>query len=189
MRGRCLCVDVALPRDWKLAIGESVSVDGICSTIVAMNSRLFSVEYMPETLKKTTAAAFASKRVVNLERSLKWNERVHGHVVAGHVDAKGRVVSFDNVGRSKRLVVRVPLGLSRFIAARGSIAINGVSLTIVAAQKGRVEVALIPHTLAATNLANLKRGDEVNVECDLLARYALNARVKPHAAKRVRTQR
>lgn len=188
-RGTCRCVSICTPARWKPTIGESLSVDGICSTVVARGPNYFDVEYMPETLSKTTAGMFLPKRVVNLERSLKWNDRVHGHFVAGHIDARGKVIAIGKDGRSRIITISIPPELGKFIAPRGSIAVNGVSLTIARASRRRIEVALIPYTLRMTNLGVLKKGDEVNIECDLLARYVLGrggGRVKRYAKRGVR---
>jgi len=188
-RGACRRVSIRTPARWELAVGESISVDGICSTVIARSSRSFEVEYMPATLSKTTAGAFRPRRAVNLERSLRWSGRVHGHFVAGHVDARGKIVLVNRHGRARSVAIAVPRALARLARPRGSIAVNGVSLTIVRAARGRIEVALIPHTLRATNLGALRQGDRVNIECDMLARYApphRGGRVKRHAKKRAR---
>lgn len=143
---------------------------------------------MPQTLSKTTAGDFARGRVVNLERSLVWGARVHGHFVAGHVDTRGKVRRVTEKGRSRSVLLSLPDSLARYAPARGSIAVNGVSLTVARTQPGAVEVALIPHTLKVTNLGSLERGDSLNVECDLAARYRFpsrGARVKRHATKRI----
>lgn len=188
VRGRCRCVMIKKPRGWKLHTGESVNVDGICSTIVAHNAGTFEVEYMPETLSKTTAGMFSPKRAVNLERSLRWSGRVHGHFVAGHVEAVSRVVKIEKQGRSRLLTISVLRTFRQQVVLRGSIAVNGVSLTVARVGRGFIAIALIPYTLRATDLGALKRGDAVNIEYDLLARYALgrhSGRVKRHAKKRV----
>jgi len=127
----------------------------------------FEVQYVPETLSKTTVGSFALGTRVNLERSLTLNEYVDGHLVAGHVDARGRVT-----GAKKGIVsVMVPTSLMRFVAKKGSIALNGVALTVVSRSSDSFSVAIIPYTAAHTNLGSLKIADEVNVEIDLIARY------------------
>jgi riboflavin synthase len=188
MCGRCRCVSIEKPRGWKLGIGESVNIDGICSTVVAQSTRSFDVEYMPETLSKTTAGAFDRDRLVNLERSLVWGGRVHGHFVSGHVDARGTVLRIQKKGRSSSILFSIPRTLAPYVSSRGSITINGVSLTIARLHKRGVEVALIPHTLQNTNLGSLKLGDAVNIECDLIARYRAakrGAKVQRHATKTI----
>ena len=166
-RGPVQRVRIGKPHGWKLAEGESVAVDGICSTVVALSGASFDVEYMLETLSRTTARSFARGTEVNVERSLTFGDRVHGHFVAGHVDACGRVEE----ANKGVLSVTVPRPLMRFIAPKGSITVNGVALTVTTKSGAGFSVALIPYTLAHTNLGTLARGDSVNIEIDLLARY------------------
>src|SRR3989344_2566093 len=168
--GKCKRVRIQKPRGWKLDLGESISVDGICSTIASTGQNYFEVEYMPQTLSKTTAALFEKGAILNLEHSLKYGDRIHGHFVAGHVDIRARVVGIEKDGRSRLVRVQLPRTLSRYVVSHGSIAVNGVSLTVARKSDTSFTVALIPHTLEATNLANLKTGDAVNIECDVLAR-------------------
>jgi riboflavin synthase len=164
-------VAIEKPKDWKLTLGESVSIDGICSTVVAKDAKAFAVEYMPETLKKTTAGGFAKGTTRNLERSLTLNTLIDGHLVQGHVDARAKVVKIEEGKTGHLISFIIPQPLLPYIAEHGSVAINGVSLT-VARRKGKTAtVALIPHTLAHTNLGELKKGDDVNMEADLVARY------------------
>lgn len=165
--GACVRVRIEKPRGWKLALGQSVAVDGICSTVTKQRAKFFDVEYMPETLSKTTAGEFAIGRVVNLERSLTLRDFVDGHLVMGHVDATGTVVEKNNNTEEFSL----PLSLMRFVAVKGSITINGVALTVIGKKKRSFSVALIPFTITHTNLGALKRGVAVNIEVDLIARY------------------
>lgn len=172
--GDIVRVSIEKPKGWKLALGESVSVDGICSTVVAKDAKAFAVEYMPETLKKTTAGAFAKGTVRNLERSLTLNTLIDGHLVQGHVDARAKVAKILKGKEGYLISFTIPQSLLPYIAEHGSVAINGVSLT-VARRKGKTAtVALIPHTLSHTNLGTLEEGDEVNMEADLVARYLVN---------------
>ena len=175
MEGKCKRVRVGKSVSWKLSIGESISVDGICSTVVAKDTKYFDVAYMPETLSKTTASSFQMDRMVNLERSLKYGDRIHGHFVMGHVDTTTRVVDIKRHGRSKLVTCSVPKGLSKYIVPRGSVTVSGVSLTVARRSRGSFSVALIPHTLAVTDLGSLREGDAVNIECDAMARYGLAA--------------
>jgi len=163
-------VSVALPRGWKLAKGQSISIQGICSTVVAMDAKSFSVEYMPETLRASTAGAFAKGGVVNLERSLKVGDRIEGHFVQGHVEGVGSVRSIVEKGPSREVEIQVPSPLRRFLAPKGSVAIDGVSLTIARKSSTTITVALIPHTLHFTSLGLRGKGDSVNIETDVLAR-------------------
>lgn len=165
-----VCVSLARPRGWRLAKGQSISVQGICSTVVGMDARSFSVEYMPETLRASTAGEFAKGSVVNLERSLKVGDRIEGHFVQGHVEGIGTVRRITKKGSSREIEIAVPSALRRFLARKGSVAIDGVSLTIARKGAGTITVALIPHTLRATSLGLLEKGDAVNIETDVLAR-------------------
>src|SRR3989338_9389755 len=178
------------PRSWKLSKGQSISIDGICSTVVSSTANSFDVEYIPETMRKTTAMNFARGNAVNLERSLTLNTLLDGHIVQGHVDARGRVVALVETGRAKEIIISIPQDLMPLIALHGSIAINGVSLTVARRGRASVTVGLIPHTLKVTNLGGLDVGSEVNIETDLLARYlatrAKSATVTRDAKKRAR---
>jgi len=166
-----LRIQIGKPRGWKLALGASVAIDGICSTVVARSVKSFDVEYMPETLSKTTAGTFTKGMHVNLERSLKLSDTLDGHFVAGHVDARADIVEIKKRGRATDMSIQLPRDLLQFVVPQGSIAINGVSLTVARVKNSTIVVALIPHTLSHTNLGSLRRGDTVNVEVDLLARY------------------
>lgn len=167
----CLVVRVKKPTQWKLALGQSITVDGICSTVTNKGPSFFEVEYMPETLAKTTATLFEKGRSVNLERSLTLRDYIDGHLVAGHVDATAKVRTIKDLGTTWEIGFVVPKALVRYIAPKGSIAINGISLTVVMIQWNTVTVALIPYTLTHTNLGELTAGDSVNVEVDMVARY------------------
>ncbi len=166
---------ITKPSHWKLQPGESVSVDGVCSTVGATGVSFFEVEYMPETLKKTTLGLLKKNDSVNLERSLRVGDRVSGHFVQGHVDARCAVAHRTKRGGSYEIALRTPARLSRLLPAQGSVAVNGVSLTIAKKTPGGVTIALIPHTLTHTNLSSIEADDLVNVEVDMLARYATAA--------------
>lgn len=166
-----LAVYIARPPKWDLKLGESVSVDGICSTVTRLAPGYFAVVYMPETLRCTTAKKFAAGRLVNLERPLELGSRFHGHLVQGHVDATGKVSSITKKGNSKVVTLQFPRELGKFVAPKGSICVNGVSLTVVKARGGWCTVALILYTLRHTNLGILGKGNPVNIEVDLVARY------------------
>ena len=177
------------PDGWKLVPGQSVAVDGVCSTIRKQGETFFEVEYMQETLSKTTVASFVKNKIVNLERSLTLKDRIDGHMVQGHVDVYSRVVGVTE-GDAVQVTMTVPSLLMRCIATHGSIAINGVSLTTTRVHGNMFSVALIPYTIMHTNLGLLKKGDIVNVEVDTLARYVVAAlargvTVKHYAKKRI----
>ncbi len=170
-RNRIHAVRVAKPADWELKEGQSIAIDGICSTVASCSPDYFDVQYMPETLKKTTARSFGPNVLVNLERSLTLSDFVDGHVTQGHVDAVVKVSSIKEDGDSRLVTIAIPKKLQKFVVELGSIALNGVSLTVARKKAGKATVALIPHTIANTNLGALKKGDKVNVEVDVMARY------------------
>lgn len=153
-----------------VAVGDSISVAGVCLTVVGRGKRGFSVDVSRETLRCTAGLDRAGP--VNLEKALRLSDRLSGHLVSGHVDGVGKVTRFEPQGASRLLRVRAPRGLVRYIVHKGSIAVDGVSLTVNAVRGAEFEVNLIPHTLAATTFRNLRVGDCVNLEVDLLARYA-----------------
>ncbi|MDR3570773.1 MAG: riboflavin synthase [Candidatus Pacebacteria bacterium] len=163
---RILRARIEAPRSWKLELGASVNIDGICSTVVKKGRGYFDVEYMAQTLSKTTAASFTKGRLVNLERSLKYGQSIDGHPVQGHVDCTAPITEIARKGASRELTIRPNAKLARQAALHGSIAINGVSLTIAKKHGPNITVALIPYTLKHTNLGTLKAGDVVNVEFD-----------------------
>jgi riboflavin synthase len=169
--GACLRVRMQKPSGWKLESGQSIAVDGICSTVVSKGATFFDVDYMPETLAKTTADTFGAGRMVNLERSLTLGSFIDGSLALGHVDARGTVKKIDSEGETKKVTIDIPAELMRFVVPRGSIVVNGVSLTVVDTVENGFTVALIPYTLAHTNLGSLEAGDTVNIETDLFARY------------------
>jgi riboflavin synthase len=173
-------VTVAKPKSWKLALGDSIAVDGICSTVVAKDAKSFTVQYIPETLAKTTAGTFKKGGVRNLERSLTAKTLIDGHLLQGHVDARAKISRIEKKRGAYLMSVALPKSLLPLVAEHGSIAINGVSLTVARRKRSEATVALIPHTLAHTNLGKLGVGDLVNVEADLIARYLVNA-LKHHA--------
>jgi riboflavin synthase len=151
------------------AIGDSIAVSGACLTATSVSGRRFTADVSRETLNCTTGLAAPGD--VNLEKSLRLNDKIGGHLVTGHVDGVGEIAAFDQAGESMRLVVRAPKELARYIARKGSVTIDGVSLTVNRVEGAEFEVNLIPHTLEATTLKRLAPGAKVNVEVDLLARY------------------
>ncbi len=167
----CIVVRLKKPAGWKLVLGQSITVDGICSTVTKLGASFFEVEYMPETLEKTTAGTFSGGRWVNLERSLTLRDYIDGHLVSGHVDARGSAVKVVADENTKRISIKVPSVLQKFIAQKGSVTVNGISLTVAEVKKNVFTVALIPYTLEHTNLGLLMEGEEVNVEIDTVARY------------------
>ncbi|WP_332640334.1 riboflavin synthase [Brevundimonas sp.] len=152
-------------------LGASVSHAGCCLTVTEKGPGWFAVEVSGETLSKTSLGDWAEGRRVNLERAAKLGDEMGGHVVSGHVDGLGRVAAIAPEGGSHRVHIEVPAPLHRFIAPKGSITVDGVSLTVNGVEGQRFDVNLIPHTWNATTLGGLKVGDAVNLEIDMLARY------------------
>jgi len=152
-----------------VAAGDSIAVDGVCLTVVARKGRTFEVDVSRATLACTTG--FAGGHRVNLEKAMRLSDRLGGHLVSGHVDGVGRVARTRPAGANRVLAVAAPRALAKYIARKGSIAVNGVSLTVNEVAGAEFEVNLIPHTLAASNLGRLRAGDKVNLEVDMLARY------------------
>ena len=153
-------------------LGASVCVSGCCLSVVAIEGPRLVFELGPETLARTTLAALGPGRRVNLERSLRLSDRLGGHLVTGHVDAVGRLVSRETSGDWVTCRFEIPAALLPQVASKGSVAIDGVSLTVCGVDDTGFDVALIPHTLAVTTLGTLRPGDGVNVETDLMAKYA-----------------
>ena len=151
-------------------VGDSIAVDGVCLTVVVLDGQQFAFDVSRETLDCT--AGFAPGAAVNLEKALRLADRLGGHLVSGHVDGVGNVVKFDTAGDNRKLTAEAPREIARYIARKGSVAVNGVSLTVNAVDGARFEINLIPHTLAATNLHALAAGAKINIEVDTLARYA-----------------
>jgi riboflavin synthase len=153
-----------------VAIGDSIAIQGVCHTVVAKSADAFDVDTSRATLAVTTG--LEAGRPVNLEKSLRLSDRLGGHLVSGHVDGVGRVVEREDLGGSMRYVFEAPQELARYIARKGSVAVDGVSLTVNAVEGARFEVNLIPHTQSVTTLGRLVPGTPVNLEVDMLARYA-----------------
>jgi riboflavin synthase len=170
----------------ELAPGDSVAVNGACLTASAASNGSFEADVIPRTLDLTTLGVLEPSSKVNLELPLRATDRLGGHVVQGHVDGTGTVVSLEPEGIARRLRVELPEQLQTYVVERGSIAIEGVSLTVAALGEGWVEVALIPETLERTTLGSAGPGDKLNVECDLLARYVrrMLSGVSPLAAEK-----
>jgi len=152
-----------------VSVGDSIAVNGVCLTVIARAESEFQADVSRETLACT--AGLDAPGEVNLEKALRLSDRLGGHLVQGHVDGVGEVIGIDAAGESRILRVRVPADLSRYIARKGSVTMQGVSLTVNSAEGREFEVNLIPHTLAVTTLKNLRVGSKVNLEVDLLARY------------------
>jgi len=151
--------------------GDSLALNGCCLTVTSIAAGTFTVEAVPETLARTTLGDWREGDAVNLERALRLDQRLGGHLVQGHVDGVGTVASMVEEGDGRRLALDLPPDLARFVAEKGSLAVDGVSLTIARVHGTRCEIALIPHTLAVTVARDYRPGRRVNLEADLVARY------------------
>jgi riboflavin synthase len=167
---RLRIVPGALPAT-DLQLGESIAVNGVCLTVVAFDAEGFSADVSNETLASTTLGDLAEGAPLNLERALLPSTRLGGHMVAGHVDGVGRVASVSDDGRGQRWRFSAPDGVLRYVAAKGSVAVDGVSLTVNDVAADGFGVMLVPHTVAHTAFSATAVGDPVNLEVDLLARY------------------
>ncbi|MDO8486988.1 MAG: riboflavin synthase [Candidatus Curtissbacteria bacterium] len=169
--GNAMRIEFTAPKGFRVSLGESVSIDGICSTVEKKAGNKFSFYYMAETLKKTTLAQISGSHEFNIERCLTLQSLIGGHLVSGHIDTVALLKSIATQDDSKLMEFVVDPKFTRYIIYKGSIAVNGVSLTVVSVSKNSFRVSLIPYTLAHTNLGKLKAGDKVNIELDLIAKY------------------
>lgn len=155
----------------ELAEGDSVAVNGVCLTATAVDDEGFAADVVPETLRRSSLGALEPGATVNLELPLRASDRLGGHVVQGHVDGVGEIVEVADEGSSRVVTVAVPGGLERYVVEKGSIAIDGISLTVATVRDARLDVALIPETLGRTTLGEAQPGRPVNLEVDVLAKY------------------
>lgn len=173
----------------KIKRGSSININGVCSTVKALapgsigGGKIISFEYMPETLKLTNMSSLKVGDSVNIEQSMRMNDLLDGHVVLGHIDGKGEILNIKKEGNSKMFEIKMPNPPShkasagqgnfmKFLVYKGSVAIEGISLTVTKVAKNSFEVKVLPYTLEHTNLKNKKIGDELNLEFDILAKYA-----------------
>jgi riboflavin synthase len=154
-----------------IALGASIACAGVCLTVIDKGPGWFAASVSAETLARTTAGRWRAGQPINLERSLKIGDELGGHLVSGHVDGVGEIASIGEDGDSWRMVIAAPPSLMRFFAVKGSVAVDGVSLTVNEVSAGSFGVNLVPHTLAVTSLGQAAAGDAVNLEIDMLARY------------------
>jgi riboflavin synthase len=166
----------------EIAPGDSVAVDGVCLTAINADTAGFDTEAMNQTLGVTALAGVVTGDRVNLELAMKASDRLGGHIVQGHVDGVGKVASVGEDGFARRLRVELDSELMRYVIEKGSIALSGVSLTVAGLGDDWVEVSLVPETLERTNLGSASAGDELNVECDIVAKY-VERLVSPFAGK------
>jgi riboflavin synthase len=159
------------PRGWKLQDGESLSIEGVCSTVQSFNKGSFRVVYMPETLRKTTLGELQPGDEVNLERCLTLQSLIGGHLVQGHVDTRARIKAITDEGEARLFTFAIHARFSRYIVPKGSIAVDGISLTVVEATRSTFQCSLLAYTLSRTTLGGKLRGHQVNIEVDLLGKY------------------
>jgi riboflavin synthase len=171
-RGEGISLTISTQLDLSAAkIGDSISVDGVCLTITKLSGRTFSAEVSPETLRRTTLYTAREGQPVNLEMALKMSDPLGGHLVSGHVDGTGEIIETVPEGNSIRYRFWVPAEISRFLIEKGSVAVDGISLTVVECHDQEFSVSVIPHTARATTLGKKKSGDRVNLENDMIAKY------------------
>ena len=152
-------------------VGQSIAVNGVCVTITGIKKNSFDFDAIAETLERTNLGFLKLKNEVNLEPALTLNQSLDGHLVQGHVDTQGETISLKNRKKHTILTIEFPTEIGKYLAFKGSITVNGVSLTISKLEEKTFSVDLIPHTLGKTNLGKLKKGDKVNLEVDIIARY------------------
>ncbi|MDH4330368.1 MAG: riboflavin synthase [Candidatus Moranbacteria bacterium] len=174
LKNGSLFFEIERPESWDIGIGDSISINGVCSTVRRFEDDFFEVEYMPETIKKTTAGELKEGDLANLERSLKMSDLLDGHVVQGHVDTKGEIVEIKDADDSKIVKVKIPEEFMKLVAPKGSVTIDGISLTVVDTGSDWFTVSLVSYTIENTNMRQAKIGDGVNVETDVLAKYICN---------------
>ena len=155
-----------------LKTGHSVAINGVCLTITRISKSEAEFEMIEETIKKTDLGKLESGDKVNIERSLKVGERMEGHFVLGHVDGTGKIAKIEKMPKEIKFWIELPNELTKHVVKKGSIAIDGISLTLVDVIKNKISVCIIPHTMKITNLSSKKIGDKVNIETDILGKYA-----------------
>ena len=155
----------------ELVLGESVAVNGACLTVVSVEDGSFSVDASHETLSRTNLSGLRTGSGVNLERSLRVGDRMGGHIVTGHVDGVGAVQSIAPVGESRVFSFSIPAALAKYVVEKGSVAVDGVSLTVNSVRGAEFSVNIIPYTLRETTFSEFRRGREVNIECDIIGKY------------------
>jgi len=154
--------------------GDSVSVDGICLTVTSFNKNSFTVDAVGETLKKTTLSKIKNKSYVNLERAIRFNERIGGHLIHGHINSTARIIQLKKIGENFLLQIELPDDLMKYIIKEGSIAVDGISLTVADIIDNKINISIIPHTWQNTTLQYKKENDLVNIEVDFAAKYIEN---------------
>jgi len=170
--GKNTAFTIAAPQTLKnLKVGDSIAINGACHTVVRKTKNNFIVESMPETLKRTNFGDFKITSRVNLERPVGVRGSFDGHFVSGHIDGVAKILAIKKDKNSKIFTLAIPKGLSKFVVEKGSISLDGISLTVISIRGNKIEVGIIPHTLKETNLGIRKAGEWINVEVDLLAKH------------------
>ena len=154
-----------------LKVGHSVALNGVCLTVTRISKEVAEFEMIGETIKKTDLGKLESGDKVNIERSLKVGDRMEGHFVLGHIDGTGKIINIEKLPKEIKLWIELPNFLTKYVVKKGSIAIDGISLTLVDVIKNKISVCIIPHTLKITNLDSKKIGEKVNIETDILGKY------------------
>jgi len=157
-----------------LKIGQSVAINGTCLSVTGISKNKCRFEMIDETIKKTNLGNLSPGDKVNIERSLKIGDRMEGHFVLGHVDGVGTIQKIERRPKEVKIWIKLPKSLKKFAVKKGSIAIDGISLTLVDVIRDKISVCIIPHTMKVTNFARKKNGDKVNIETDILGRYVLS---------------
>lgn len=174
LKNGSLFFEIEKPEGWEIKMGESISINGVCSTAIKIENDFFEVEHMPETIKKTTDEFLKEGDLVNLERSVKMSDLLDGHVVQGHVDTKGEIIEIKDVDDSKVVKVKIPEEFMKFVASEGSVSVDGISLTVADTGSDWFTVSLVSYTIENTNMKGAAEGDFVNIETDVLAKYICN---------------
>jgi riboflavin synthase len=168
--GMRLCIEAGASLD-EVRVGDSIAINGVCLTVVSISGRTFEVDVAPETLSKTTLMDAKQAESVNLERALRLSDRIDGHLVSGHVDGIGTVGSRRSLANAILIDIEVPEDLGRYIVRKGSVAVDGVSLTVNRCDSASFEVSIIPHTAEITTIGRKKIGGRVNIETDMIGKY------------------
>ena len=171
-RGQAKRLTLEMPRDLtEIQLGDSIIINGVCLTVVEQKGQAIRVDLSPETLQRTTLAEMKEGEEVNLERALKLSDRLGGHIVTGHIDGIGVITDKRKEKDFLSLRIRIPQSVSRYVVQKGSIAIDGISLTVNECQGEEIQITLIPYTIKKTTLVDKKVGDRVNIEADILGKY------------------
>jgi len=156
-----------------LKIGQSVAINGVCLTVTKILKNKCNFEMIEETIKKTSLGNLTTGSIVNIERSVKTGDRMEGHFVLGHIDGLGTIKKIEKKPKEVKIWFDIPKQLTRYVVKKGSIAVDGISLTVVDAIKNRISVCLIPHTIKVSNFHTKRVGDKINIETDILGKYIL----------------